>query len=248
MEKMFIDETKTKLSNLQGIIGAFYETNELKKSRSKVDQMRTTQDENRKIQHNHIEFDYNNSGNVLHVNFFTKMLVDNIRLRQQYGQMSNVICYNTIPENKAILSTLVPSLAAQLEKERVLERLQRIINQDQDTKETRLAEVDQAIVDSQHSMNRTVERVIKILLKIGAENYDGRTIESYYTAIESVVISPEFRSRTSIAKKIVSFCPYCCIHSKEILFVNTHPMMICRNCNEKNYRTVDTMMSMIDVS
>jgi len=136
---------------------------------------------------NHIKFAFESSTNATDKRIFLGIIRHQIRTRHKYGRLLRC----DIRENS---TSAVRSMVTQLEAEIAFEndiRMNRLILQiEDDTKEDRLLPVVSMIPDSMHMLNRTSERIIKILLLIGARQHmkpEGAILQSFQEEVEGIV-------------------------------------------------------------
>jgi len=141
----------------------------------------------------HIDFDFVHSSHARNIFFFTDLIVQHIRARQEVGISFNVTISDDINENKRNLNTLVFELRRRLEYESLLRDSQCTINLDSIGKTSRLIEAEKLIYDLMHLGNRTSERIVKIILVFGSENHSIANQASFRGKVTDMVNSAEFR-------------------------------------------------------
>ena len=93
------------------------------------------------------------------------------------------------------------ALKDEMTREKHLSSLRLIVRQDLEAAETRLLPVHAMIPDSMHMMNRTTERVVKMLLLIGAKEHmkSHANLNLYREEVERIVNSKQFKHKRATA-------------------------------------------------
>jgi len=72
----------------------------------------------------------------------------------------------------AELNLMVAFLKECVMEEKLVERLMIILSREKETKDFRLLDIESMVIDSLHLANRTIERLIRILLEHGFRYWD----------------------------------------------------------------------------
>ena len=145
---------------------------------------------------NHIDFHYNlPSVDKATRDTFARKVKEHIRVRQKHGRLSEC----EIRRSGSLLD-MVTQLKAEMAMEEHVLKLRLMLEIDEDTKDERLLPVECMIPDSMHLLNRTTERIIKVLLMKGATHYIyrlERPLHEFKESVAKVVNSKKFRKYKS---------------------------------------------------
>jgi len=86
----------------------------------------------------------------------------------------------------AELNLMVAFLKECVMEEKLVERLMIILSREKETKDFRLLDVESMVIDSLHLANRTIERLIKILLEHGFSYWDNQQGD-FFESVEALV-------------------------------------------------------------
>lgn len=138
----------------------------------------------------HIRFKYNNAGvNIQAVRDFYNTVRKHIDLRKDYHSSLPEIDARTSNNIEAIrrsLDQVVPSLEEIMRNEALLLQLNDILQRHTQSHEHFLLNIECMIIDSMHLLNRTVEKIIRMLLVKGMQNNASRK-KIYMTNVENTV-------------------------------------------------------------
>ena len=135
---------------------------------------------------NHIDFDWEGCNNPRHLYYFKDKLKCEINRKQKLGALMDV----NVDEEQ--IGTMVAALKCQIREEEEAAISYNILQLDQlSIEQDRFIDPEQSIFDILHLENRTIERIVMILLRDGAT---GKVLKTYQKDVENVVNSNDFRN------------------------------------------------------
>lgn len=154
----------------------------------------------------HIAFDYRtHTSNQPVFSLFLKNIVENVMIRKRHGKLDTCDISGTNVEIKGRLSIITPMLLEELKNEELIKKMRLILRREDQTSKERLLPVVSMIPDVMHLLNRTIERVIKILFIHGSRQYmstNNRNLGAFQKSIEDVVNSSSFRYKSEPADDV----------------------------------------------
>jgi len=155
-----------------------------------------TQNRNNDYGPNHILFLYNECNNMQTLRKYYIEIVANVRLRQAHGHLSEIDTTHRSNREEicAWLDVVVPSLSQLIAQEKYMIRLWNAIKRYDDTHDKYLLPPDLLVVDVMHCLNRTVEKIICMVLIRGIKDWvkQRRSQDSFIRAVNQAVNTNEF--------------------------------------------------------
>ena len=146
---------------------------------------------------NHLFFRYRDCNNIQSLRKFSNEIVANVRVRQQHGKMENVDTNigSSREDMCRYLDDVVPQLTSLIAEEKQMCRLMNAISRYDKTHKNFLLPPDLLVIDVMHCLNRTVEKIITMILLQGVHEWvikQKKTIHSFIDAVQEAVNTNDF--------------------------------------------------------
>jgi hypothetical protein len=165
MDSVYVDQCKQTLDSYTEIL--YFDNPDFLKEWEKLPALHVEEIHKKESLSNHIAYDYSNAC-PRYLQSFATLICEHVTLRKKYGAMRNVNVSSTPSDNVLNIKILVEALSDELIKQTHVNRLKSVLSLDEETVDTRMMDCEAMIFDSLHLVNRTVERIYKILFQTGA--------------------------------------------------------------------------------